>query len=94
MSFLEKLQKKTDNEKKIIIWSVIVIIGLIFIILWVYTSQKSIKVLRAEDVMEGINMPEREDIPGMEQPKEEDVKALEDLINQLNQENSNQENAQ
>ncbi len=86
MDFIKKLQKKPEREKKIILWSVLIAVGLIFLLLWVYISQKSIRELKTEDVLEQMNLPPKEDIPKIREPVEEDLKELEELMNQLEQE--------
>ncbi|KPJ55223.1 hypothetical protein AMJ47_01845 [Parcubacteria bacterium DG_72] len=92
MDFIKKLQKKPEHEKKIILWTVLIIVGLLFLLLWIYMSQKSIRELKTEDIIEQMNIPQKEDIPKIERPSEEDLKELEELINQLEQ--AEQENAQ
>lgn len=88
MDFLDKIRKKPENERKMILWIIIIVVGLIFILLWIYTSQKSIRELEKEDIMEQINLPAKENLPQIEGPSEEDLKELEDLMNQLKQENA------
>jgi hypothetical protein len=88
VDFLDKLRKKTDREKKIIIWTVLIIFGLIFLLLWGYNSQRSIRSFKAENIMEEVNIPPQESIPKMEGPNDEDIKALEELMNQIEQENA------
>jgi hypothetical protein len=90
VEFLDNLRKKTDHEKKVIIWTVLIIIGAVFLFLWAYTSQRSIRGLQTDDVIEKINIPTKEDIPQSSQPSEEDARALEELMNQLEQENNAQ----
>ena len=92
MDFIKKLQNKPEREKKIILWSVLIIIGLLFLLLWIYMSQKSIRELKTEDIIEQINLPSKEDIPKIEESSLEDLKELEELMNQLKQEE--QENVQ
>lgn len=88
MDFLDKLRNKSEHEKKIIIWAALIIIGLIFLLLWVYNSKKAIGGLKAEDIMEQVNFPSKEEIPQMEEPSEEDMRQLEELMKQLQEENA------
>jgi len=91
VDFLDKLRKKPEPEKKIILWTVLIIIGFIFLLLWIYTSQRSISQLNTGEIIEQVNLPSSEEIPKMEQPSEEDLKELEELMKQL--EEAEQENA-
>lgn len=82
MDFLDKLRKKPEKEKKIIIWSILIAFGLAFLLLWVYTSQRSIRSLNTEQIIDQMNLPPREELPQIQEPSEEDLKALEELFEQ------------
>ena len=96
MDFIEKLQNKSEREKKIIIWTVLIVIGLILLLLWVYNSKRNIGSLKTEDIIEQIELPAEaeEDIRKAKESTTEDLKELEELLNQLEQESLKQENAQ
>ena len=91
MDFLDKLRKKPEQEKKIILWSILIVVGFAFLSLWVYMSQKSVRELNTGEIIEQMNLPSREEIPKIEEPLGEDLKELEELLNQL--EEAEQENA-
>ena len=86
MDFIKKLQKKPEREKKIILWSVLIAVGLLFLSIWVYMSQKNIRELKTEDIIEQMNLPPKEEIPKIKEPVEEDLKEFEELLEQLEQE--------
>lgn len=92
MDFIKKLQKKPEREKKIILWAVLIIVGLLFLLLWVYMSQKNIRQLKTEDILEQMNLPSKENIPEIEESLEEEFENFEELMNQL--EKAEQENVQ
>ena len=56
MKFLEKLQNKPEREKKMILWIILVIVGAIFIGLWLYICSKNFNELKNSNVLEQINL--------------------------------------
>ena len=58
MKFLEKLQNKPEREKKMILWIILVVLGAIFIGLWLYICSKNFNELKNSNVLEQINFPE------------------------------------
>jgi hypothetical protein len=68
--FLEKIQKLPENERKIILWAVVVVIGLSFFV-WYFKSIKLVPVdkeqlesdLKIDDLKDDLNQ-----LPGIEIP--------------------------
>jgi len=58
VKFLEKLQNKPEKEKKMILWIILVVLGAIFIGLWLYICSKNFNELKNSNVLEQINFPE------------------------------------
>lgn len=52
IKFIEKLRNKPEHVKKIILWVVVIIIGLILAVLWIIISSQRIKKFQKE-----INLP-------------------------------------
>lgn len=79
MSFLRKLQSQPEQTRKIILWSIVVILGLGLAIWWVGSSYQKLKEFKKEEFIEKINLPDfKERIPGIEIPEisEEGLKKL------------------
>lgn len=73
MNFLKKVQTLPESKKKIILWSVVIIIGLALFILWVKNAQEKFKIFQGG----GLNLPSlREELKGM--PKIEMPETSED----------------
>jgi len=54
-NYITKLQALTDKQKKIILWTVVVILALIMIVFWARTAAK-----RIDDISKNIKFPEIE----------------------------------
>ena len=65
MDFLNKLRKQPIRVRKTILWSTVIILGLILSFLWIYSSYKNIDNLKKQNILENINLPEIE-IPEIE----------------------------
>lgn len=85
MTFLEKLQKLPVTTKKIILWTVVVIIGIIFLTLWVRNFKERLKNFQPS-LREGLKFPslekDRNQLLRMEIPKinEEELKKIEEEL--------------
>ncbi len=83
MRFLEKLQNLSLKTRKIILWSILAIIGLAFLFFWVDSIQRKIKSFRKEEFINGMDLSSlREELgkaPKIEMPEfnEEEIKELE-----------------
>ncbi|MBU2635254.1 hypothetical protein KJ841_02145 [Patescibacteria group bacterium] len=60
MDFLKKLQNKSLHTRKLILWSVVIILGLILAVLWINSSYKKIQKLKSQNVIEELNLPNLE----------------------------------
>lgn len=71
MDFLDKLRKKPEQEKKTILWSIVIVIGLILTIIWLYNSYKAVNEFRNQNsIMEGIDISNLEqEWSGLEIPE-------------------------
>jgi len=77
MDFLDKLRNKPEAEKKFILWTVIIIIGAIFIFLWLFISGKRLSEFRGSEFLGGIGLPAKEELPSM------DLNKIEETLNNL-----------
>ncbi len=82
MEFLDKLRKKPEQERKTILWSIVIAIGLILTIIWLYNSYKAVDEFREQNsIMEGIDVSSLEqewsklEIPDF--PEEQFIKIIE-----------------
>ena len=89
--FLKKLQSQPESTKKIILWSVMVLVGLLLLIFWLNSTKSRIKNFQKEDFVRDLGIPDlREDInkmPKIEFPEitmpelnEEELKALDEEL--------------
>jgi len=60
LDFLKKLQNKSLHTRKLILWSVVIILGLILAVIWINSSYKKIQKLKSEDIIEELNLPKLE----------------------------------
>ena len=84
--FIKKLQKLPERTRKVILWSVVILIGLILAILWILNINRVIKNIKKEDLKKELNLEELEEnlqeIPKIELPegaKEQFEKIGEDI---------------
>ena len=62
MNFLRRIQSLPESRKKIILWSVIIVIGFALFILWIKNAQEKLKIFQGG----GLNLPSlREELKGM-----------------------------
>ncbi len=86
MTFLEKIRHLPEARKKIIFWSLIIIIGLGLFLLYFKNIQNNIKKLKSINFKEELKMPDfsegLKDLPKIEMPKisEEELKKTEEEI--------------
>lgn len=66
MNFLNKLRKQPVRVRRIILWTTVIVLGLILGFLWIYSSYKSIDNLKKQNIIERLNLPE---IPEIEMPE-------------------------
>jgi hypothetical protein len=87
VKFLDEIRKKPEREKKMIIWAVLIIIGVIFIGLWIYICSKNLSGLKDSNILEEINIPLKETLPDVEVPPEteEDLEEIEKMLKENNE---------
>jgi len=69
VDLLNNLRKKSEKDRKRILWSIIIVIGLILSVIWIYNSSKAINKLKTENLMQGLDIASlEEDIPELEIP--------------------------
>ena len=76
MRFLDKIRQRPVRDRKIILWSILVFIGLIFAILLLYIFSKELNGLEKGSFIEKINFPASEDLPNLEIPQS-DIEIME-----------------
>lgn len=87
MNFLDKIRNKPEHDKKIILWSIIAVTGVIFIVLWIYICSKNFSDLKNSNVLEEINLPSKEDLPDTEilPEAQEDLDKIEQMLRENNE---------
>ena len=98
MRFLENLQKLPESKRKIILWSIIIIIAILFFLFWLRIIKNSLANFPKEGIfknLESLKIPEgtiknpREIIQeNMPQLNEEELKELERLLEEEKQQGS------
>lgn len=89
--FLKNIQKQPEDIRKIILWSVVIIISLGFFFLWLHTVKIRLKTFQKEKLFESIGVPqlkeELKEMPKIEVPEikipelsEEELKQLEEMM--------------
>jgi amino acid permease len=58
VSFIKKLQAKPKKERKIILWSIVIILALILGSLWIYSSYKNIESFKKRNIIDELNIPD------------------------------------
>ena len=79
MSFIKKLQRQPEYIRKMILWSIIVIIALGLSIWWIHSSYWRIKKFPKKEFIEKVNLPSfEEEFPKIEMPEinEEELEKL------------------
>ena len=66
MYFLKRLQKQPENVRKMILWSIIIIVALILASWWIYNSFAKLKNFKEEEFIKELNLPTFEEIPKIE----------------------------
>ena len=90
MNFLLKLQNLSAGTRKIILWSVVIVIGLGLLTFWFKNLQQRLKAFQPEEFIEGLNIPafekEIEKLPEFKMPEmgeiDQELKKLEEIIKQ------------
>ncbi|MDD5621156.1 MAG: hypothetical protein WC309_04895 [Candidatus Paceibacterota bacterium] len=67
MKLLDNLRKLDDSKKKLIILSVVIVLGIAFFILWLKVTTWRLSGISKDQLMDGITMPNIE-LPEVEIP--------------------------
>ncbi len=82
MTFLKKIQNLPEGKRRIILWSIVIIVGFFIFALWIKNTQGKLKSFQGG----GLNLPSlKEELKGMpkiEMPEisEEELKKLEEEL--------------
>jgi hypothetical protein len=67
VKLINKLREKSEKEKRVILWSILIFVGLVLSIIWVYNSSKAINELRNNDIMQSLDISDLEQsLPSLE----------------------------
>jgi cell division protein FtsN len=89
MNILKKIQEQPKGVRKVIFWTIIIILGIFFLFAWVENIKVRVEQAKQERVLEKLKPPEFEEnlrpIPKIEVPKfpelsEEELKKLEEEL--------------
>ena len=85
MRFLEKLQNLSERKRKIILWSIVIIIGISLFTFYIKNVQQRLKSLRDEEIKEQLKIIELQEklkrLPKIEMPEiSEELKKLKEVI--------------
>jgi hypothetical protein len=84
MEFLEKLRGLPETQRKLILWAVVIILGLLLFVLWVKNVREKLQSFPREEFKEQIRPPEfpRIEMPATElpSPSAEELKQLEEQL--------------
>ncbi|MBU2544988.1 hypothetical protein KKC65_00825 [Patescibacteria group bacterium] len=58
MKFIDKLRNRPMRDRKIIVWAVTIIIGLILASAWIYTLYINMQNFNSSEIIEDLNIPE------------------------------------
>ena len=61
MKFLTKLQSSPERTRKIILWTVVILIGLVLLILFIRNFQQRLEKFEMEEFKEELNLPHLEE---------------------------------
>jgi len=67
MNFIDKIRNQPKYIRKIILWSITIIFGLILMGLWIYLSGKNVRNFNKQSIIDGLNLPKIENFNTNEQ---------------------------
>jgi len=80
VGFLKKLQSQPEYIRKMVLWSVVIILGLGLVIWWINSSYQKLKKFEKEEFIKKMNLPsfrgELENLPEIKIPKIDEGKEL------------------
>jgi mannosyltransferase OCH1-like enzyme len=87
MKFLERLQNLPEKKRKMILWTIVAILGISFLLFYIKNIDKKIKGFQKEEFIEGLKLPKfEEEMKSIRSPEiGESFKKLEALMRQSEQ---------
>lgn len=92
MDILEKIRNQSETKKKVILWTTIIVIGLVLFLLYLKNTQNSIKNFKSIELKEKFRLPslgeELKGWPKFEMPEvaEQELKKIEEEIKKIDEE--------
>ena len=89
MDIIKKIQNQPEGIRKIILWSIVVFLGFIFLFLWIQSLRLRLEATKERNIFEALKLPKFEEkiknLPGTELPEspslnEEELKRLEEEL--------------
>ena len=89
MDIIKKIQNQPEGIRKIILWSIVVFLGFIFLFLWIQSLRLRLEATKERNIFEELKLPKFEEkiknLPGTELPEspslnEEELKRLEEEL--------------
>lgn len=86
MDFLQKLQSLPESKRKLILWTVVILIGISLSIFYVKSIKQNLENLKVEEIKKQLKIPEFQEklkeMPKIEIPEisEEELKELEETM--------------
>jgi len=84
MKFLKKLQALSEKTRKVILWSVVIVLGVCLLAWWFNGLRERITGFESGQFMEGLNLPEIE-MPQMPEISEEKLEELKGVLEENGQ---------
>lgn len=60
MNILDRLRSQPIHIRKLILWTIVVILGLVLAVLWINSSYKGIQKLKSQNIIQELNLPKIE----------------------------------
>lgn len=60
MNILDRLRSQPIHIRKLILWTIVVILGLVLAVLWINSSYKGIQKLKLQNIIQELNLPKIE----------------------------------
>ena len=81
MDFLKKIQNLPESKRRLILWTIVIILSLVLLFFWGKNSQERIKSFKMEGFKRELELPVFE-FPSIEFPSLEEIKELENTNEQ------------
>jgi cytoskeletal protein RodZ len=66
MSFFKKIQNQPEHTRKIIFWSIIIVVSLILMFWWIKNFQKRLENFKKQEIIEQFKIPSfKEELKGV-----------------------------